>query len=255
MLGSAGIVSLGGLLTACTRSPGTTLGVDVTTEAGTTAMVSPSNSPTTTDDGSARALLDDAVSCALTPETTEGRYFFDVDSIRSDIREDRDGITMHLAVRVQDGSDGCAPVQSAMVDIWHCDAEGLYSGYESASRGRGAGQPDDETYLRGVQVTGADGVVEFTTIYPGCYRGRAVHVHVKVHLNQRTVLTSQLFFDEAFTDEVYAAEPYASAGPRDTRIDTGDMVYDQAEAHGEPALLTLRRSGDAVLAAANIVAA
>lgn len=205
----------------------------------------------------ARALLDAAVSCAVTSETTEGPYYFDVDAIRGDRREDRDGVTMHLALRVQDASEGCAPVANAVVDIWHRDAEGIYSGYENASRGGpgGSGQTDEETYLRGAQVTDSDGVAAFTSIYPGWYRGRAVHVHFKVHLDQNTVLTSQLFFDESFTDVVYEVEPYASAGPRDTRIDTGDMVFDQAEATGTPFLLTVQREGSEVLAAANLIVA
>jgi protocatechuate 3,4-dioxygenase beta subunit len=258
VLGAAGIVSLGALLAACTRdSDSTTPGADgtaVTTDAGSTATVQPSATGTA---GSARAMLEQATSCTLAPETTEGPYYFDVDSIRSDIREDRDGVTMRLALRVQDASEGCAPVANAVVDIWHCDAEGIYSGFESASRGGpgGSGPTDEETYLRGAQVTDADGVVEFATIYPGWYRGRAVHVHFKVHLDQSTVLTSQLFFDEDFTDKIYDAEPYASQGQRDTRIDTGDMVYDQADADGAPVLLTLQRDGDEVLAATNLVVA
>jgi protocatechuate 3,4-dioxygenase beta subunit len=70
-------------------------------------------------------MLDEATSCTLAPETTEGPYYFDVDSIRGDIREDRQGVTMRLAIRIQDAGEGCAPVSNAVVDIWHCDAEGL----------------------------------------------------------------------------------------------------------------------------------
>ena len=93
------------------------------------------------------------------------------------------------------------------------------------------------------------------TVYPGWYRGRAVHAHLKVFLDSKTAVTSQLFFDEGFTDEIFAAAPYSSTGERDTRIDSGDMVYTQADAEGTPLLLTLERSGDEVLAAGNIVIA
>lgn len=211
VLGAAGVVSLGALIAACSRAgeAPSTEGTAVTTDTGSTATVEPTTTGTAS---SARAMLNEATSCTLAPETTEAPYYFDVDSIRSDICEDRDGVSMRLALRVQDASEGCAPVSNAVVDIWHCDAEGLYSGYESASRGGlgGSGTTDEETYLRGAQVTDADGVVEFATIYPGWYRGRAVHVHFKVHLDQSTVLTGQLLFDEKFTDEIYDAEPYAS---------------------------------------------
>ena len=90
--------------------------------------------------------------------------------------------------------------------IWHCDAEGLYSGFESASMGGpgGSGPTDDDTFLRGVQVTNAKGIVEFLTVYPGWYGGRSVHIHAKVHVDSATALTTQMYFDEDVTDAVYA---------------------------------------------------
>ncbi len=94
----------------------------------------------------------------------------------------------------------CEPLENAVVDTWHCDATGLYSGFESASTGRpGGGRSDEETYLRGAQATNEDGIVQFRTIYPGSYRCRTVHIHAKVHLDRQTVLTSQLFFADRFT--------------------------------------------------------
>jgi protocatechuate 3,4-dioxygenase beta subunit len=184
------------------------------------------------------APLDEANSCTAVPETTEGPFYIDTDRVRSDIREDREGVVLRITLRVRGGAE-CAPVKDAVVSIWHCDAEGSYSA-------------SGETYLRGEQVTDADGVVEFVTIYPGWYRGRAVHVHLKVLPGGNTEVTTQLFFDEAFTDSVFAREPYRSAGERDVRIE-GDGVYSQADAEGTPLLLTLKRSGDEVLAAGNIV--
>jgi protocatechuate 3,4-dioxygenase beta subunit len=168
---------------------------------------------------------------------------------------------MRLALRVQQGGE-CTPVKDAVVSIWHCDALGSYSGFEGGGGGPPApsggdqeATPSDETrYLRGEQVTDGDGVVEFVTIYPGWYRGRAVHAHLKVFLDSKTAVTTQLFFDEGFTDGIYAAEPYSSTGERDVRIEA-DGVYSQADAEGTPLLLTLKRDGDQVLAAGNIVVA
>ncbi|MGW6094587.1 intradiol ring-cleavage dioxygenase [Streptomyces sp. NPDC055157] len=156
----------------------------------------------------------------LTSETTEGPYYIDADKIRKDITEDKEGIPMILRLKVID-SDTCKPVSRAAVDIWHCDALGIYSGYESMSSGGpgGGGAPpsgaptdaptgtptdaptgtppsggpgggggghseptDDERYLRGTQLTDKHGYVEFKTIFPGWYQGRCVHIHTKVHV-------------------------------------------------------------------------
>ncbi|MCX5311863.1 intradiol ring-cleavage dioxygenase [Streptomyces sp. NBC_00154] len=152
----------------------------------------------------------------LTSETTEGPYYIDADKIRKDITEDKEGIPMTLRLKVID-SDTCKPVSRAAVDIWHCDALGIYSGYESMSSGGpgGGGTPpsgaptdaptgtptgtppsggpgggggghseptDDERYLRGTQLTDKHGYVEFKTIFPGWYQGRCVHIHTKVHV-------------------------------------------------------------------------
>ena len=95
-----------------------------------------------------------------------------------------------LALRVR-GGDDCAPLENAIVDIWHCDAGGVYSGFESG---------EGERFLRGAQATNEDGIAKFTTIYPGFYQGRTVHIHAKVHLDRQTVLTTQLYFDDAVSD-------------------------------------------------------
>jgi protocatechuate 3,4-dioxygenase beta subunit len=119
------------VLAACGDDGATpTTGTTMTTTEGATATVTPR---TTTSKATAEQ-FDGAGSCAVTPELTEGPYYFDVDSIRSDIREDREGALLRLAVRVRD-AESCEPVRNAVVDIWHCDAGGIYSGYESASQG------------------------------------------------------------------------------------------------------------------------
>lgn len=213
VLAAGGTIGLGTLLAACTGSTTAT----VPTTQGGSATVSPQTSSSVT--------FPDADSCTLTPEETEGPYYFDVDSVRSDIREDRPGTPLRLAMRVRDAS--CKPVSNAVVDIWHCDAGGEYSGFQGGT---------GKTYLRGTQVTNADGVVEFQTIYPGWYQGRAVHIHFKVHLTNTTVLTSQMYFDEKISDAVYANQPYAGHAGRRTS-NAQDGIFDEAN------LLTLSADG------------
>lgn len=233
-LAAAGTVSLASILAAC-GGDGDAAGTSaVTTTDGATATVAPK----TATSSATEELFDASATCSVTPEQTEGPYYFDVDAIRRDIREDREGTELRLALRVRDAGS-CEPIENAVVDLWHCDATGLYSGFESASTG-GGGRRDEETYLRGAQATNAEGIAEFVTIYPGWYRGRTVHIHAKVHLDRQTALTTQLYFDDAFTDEVYAAEPYASDGPRDT-LNDDDGIF-SAET-----ILTLSREGDGVL--------
>ena len=213
-------VSLGGLLAACGGSDEETS--SVTTSAGETATVEPRTTPS----AASNELFDGSATCTVSAELTEGPYYFDVDSIRSDITEDREGTRLRLALRVRD-AESCEPLPDAVVDIWHCDATGNYSGFESASQGGpggGSGPTDDETYLRGAQVTNALGIVEFTTIYPGWYRGRTVHIHAKVHLDKQTVLTTQLFTNQEFDEQVHAAAPYSGDSGRDVYND-GDNIY------------------------------
>jgi protocatechuate 3,4-dioxygenase beta subunit len=237
-LATMSTVSLGALLAAACGGEGD--GERVTAAVETTGGGTVTVQPQTT--GSATAeLFDEAARCSLTPEMTEGPYYFDVDAIRSDIREDRQGTPLRLAVRVRDAAP-CSPIANAVVDIWHCDALGVYSGFETAplGGGGGAGRTDDETYLRGAQVTNSDGIVEFLTVYPGWYRGRTVHIHAKVHLDRTTVLTTQFYFDEEVTAAVYEREPYASDAGRDTFNDTDGIV-------DERTVLTLREDGEGYL--------
>ena len=190
--------------------------------------------------------FDRASTCRLTPETTEGPYYIDVDSIRRDIREDREGQMLRVGIRVLDSA--CRPIPDAVVEIWHCDATGLYSGFEAASTGGGgpgrpggvSSAPDDTRYLRGGQITDPDGIAEFVTVYPGWYRGRTVHIHTKVHVGNREVLTSQVFFDEGATQAVYEQEPYASDAGLLT-FNRDDRIFD------ERLVLTLTRENGAYL--------
>lgn len=247
-LAIGGTVGLGSVLAACGIS---------TSDSASSPMESATPSPTATESatasaaaaGDVKAMLDSAGTCVLAVEETAGPYWFDVDSIRSDIREDRPGTPLELGLRVQDISrcstgGAAAPVANCVVEIWHCDAGGEYSGFESGQGtgpgGSGGGTSsgsyssgenesatsDDGTYLRGAQATDADGIAKFTTIYPGWYQGRTVHIHLKVHVDKKTVLTTQLYFDEAASDEVYKYAPYTSRkGQRTSNLQDG--IYDK----------------------------
>jgi protocatechuate 3,4-dioxygenase beta subunit len=231
-LGLLGAAGLGAVAAAC-GGDSSSSGAGART---TTTAVTPSST--------AGAGSSSSASCVLTPEATEGPFYLDADLVRSDITEGKAGTPVELAITVVD-ADGCAPVRDATVDIWHCDAEGVYSGFESASTGGpgggGSGATDSTRFLRGTQVTGADGVVTFRTIYPGWYRGRAVHIHMKVHVDSSTRHTGQLFFADDLNESVFAASPYADRGSPDMRNDDDDIY---GEAGGRSAEVTMSPSGD-----------
>ena len=149
-----------------------------------------------------------AVQCVLTPELTEGPYYIAGEKVRRDIREGHRGTPLTLRLTVLNAAT-CKPIKGAAVDIWHADAAGNYSGFGAGASSR--------TFLRGIQKTDATGLALFTTIYPGWYQGRAVHIHVKVHVGGRVVHTGQLFFSDPLTDAVYRAAPYSSRPNRSMR--------------------------------------
>jgi protocatechuate 3,4-dioxygenase beta subunit len=207
----------------------------------TTTSTTPSTTPPPPPAPSPVDLLDAAGTCTLTPETIAGPTWFDAHAVRTDVRDGRPGTPLALAFRVVQ-ADGCTPLAGAVVDLWQADAAGVYSGFAGAAPGQGghAGGTDEygddqsaatdaDRFLRGTQVTGADGVVRFDTIYPGWYPTRTPHLHLKVHLAEDTVLTTQLFFDDAVSDGVLAADPYRAAGPRDTRNDTDSFFSPAAQ--------------------------
>ncbi|MEA5623228.1 intradiol ring-cleavage dioxygenase [Nostoc sp. UHCC 0251] len=183
--------------------------------------------------------------CIVSPEQTEGPYFVDEKLNRSDIRSDpvdgsvKEGIPLQLTLHVsQVGSNGCTPLVGAIVDIWHCDALGVYSDVTDRSF-----NTVGKKFLRGYQITDAKGNVQFVTIYPGWYQGRTVHIHFKVRTNgisgQGYEFTSQLYFDDAISDRVYTQAPYASKGQR-TQKNADDGIFADG---GEQMLLKLTKNG------------
>jgi protocatechuate 3,4-dioxygenase beta subunit len=136
--------------------------------------------------------------CVLQPEVTEGPYYLDRDLVRRDISGGRPGVPVTLDLLVADAA--CQPRPGAAVDLWYCDAGGVYSGVLG----------NTGTFLRGTQIADAEGKVTFQGIYPGWYTGRAIHFHLKVHTGGREIHTGQLFLDEALNNRIAMTAPYSS---------------------------------------------
>jgi protocatechuate 3,4-dioxygenase beta subunit len=183
--------------------------------------------------------------CVLTPEQEEGPFYIDLARVRRDIVEDRPGVPLALAVTVVDAST-CEPIRDAAVDIWHCDALGVYSGEPSEGS-------EGETYLRGIQLTDGSGRAEFATIYPGQYPGRTTHIHLKVHTGGRqsdgvysggyVSHTGQLFTTDRSDAEVFALAPYNRNPAEITPRDLDAIFRDQG---GASSALNLARAGDSL---------
>lgn len=183
--------------------------------------------------------------CVVRPALTEGPYFVDELLNRSDIRSDpsnasvKPGTQLALTVNVSSLAGGaCSPLGGAQVDVWHCDAVGVYSDVSDPGFNT-VGQK----FLRGYQVTNADGRVDFVTIYPGWYAGRATHIHFKVRsptgVSPGYEFTSQWFFDDSLSDLVQAQAPYTK-GIAGRLQNNGDGIYNQG---GSQLLLSLSPAG------------
>jgi protocatechuate 3,4-dioxygenase beta subunit len=195
--------------------------------------------------GGAGVASADCVDCVVKPEMTEGPYFVDEGLDRSDIRSDpsdgsvAEGTLFTLGLRVLRIADGeCSPLPDAVVDLWHCDALGVYSDVaQEGTVGR--------KFLRGYQVSNRAGRVRFVTILPGWYRGRTVHFHIKIQTTGTDgnpyEFTSQLYFTEEFKAEYLAADPYAAKGAPDT-TNAADGIYTGGGA-GDQMLLRPTRRG------------
>jgi protocatechuate 3,4-dioxygenase beta subunit len=171
------------------------------------------------------------VDCVLTPEMTEGPFYVPGDEVRRNVTEEKAGVPLALRLTVLDVST-CKPIKGAAVDIWHCDALGVYSETTVQST-------EDQTFLRGIQKTDLNGLARFRTIYPGWYAGRTVHIHVKLYLGGRTVHTGHFFFPDALTDVAFRHSPSSRRGSRTTR-NAQDSIFVNG---GRRSMLKLARNG------------
>ena len=219
-------LSTAAVAVGCKSGPGA--GADTTSAGAGTASASAAGAAATP-------------ACVVRPELTVGPYFVDKQLNRSDIRANTAngaiaaGVPLDLTFNVSEISGGqCRSLAGAMVDVWHCDATGVYSAVNDPMLGASS---EGKNFLRGYQLTSADGTARFTTIYPGWYRGRTVHIHFKIRApgaaaaagqtNNVYEFTSQLFFDEALSDRVFASAPYAGKGKRDT-TNASDQIFQQS---------------------------
>ncbi len=188
--------------------------------------------------------------CRVATATIEGPYYIDKEIVRSDIREDQPGVPLELELRLVNANGGCRPIEGALVSIWHCNADGEYSGYLSndpskmpevpaAGESGHVQQQGTERFLRGAQTTDADGKVTFRTIFPGWYTPRAVHIHARAFLNESAMITTQLYFPQAVINTVHSTQdPYKARGvsiytnENDILIRPEDILKTSARADG-----------------------
>ena len=185
----------------------------------------------------------DASSCVLTQAQVEGPYRLSA-PVRADVTEGKPGMPFELSMQIV-AADGCTPLADLPVEIWHCDAAGVYSGHPDLSRdlygsmeyldwdfSKTKEPTNDKLWLRGAQKTDKDGMVRFKTIFPGWYDMRAPHIHFKVGGPERELFTSQFYFEDAIANEIYRNNPdYTAYGesPYGPNNDLGIMLVGGAD--------------------------
>jgi len=165
--------------------------------------------------------------CSATPTETSGPYPYDLSKnsaiFRTDITEGKTGLPLSLTLTIVNSNDSCTAIQGARVDIWHCDKDGYYSEYSEPGY-LGTKDYTGQTFLRGIQLTDANGQVKFTTIYPGWYTGRVTHIHVEVFINSVLKATTQVAFPDTLNTAVYKTSLYSAHG-QNTIVNASDQVF------------------------------
>ena len=185
--------------------------------------------------------------CILIPNETQGPYQFDLSSnanmFRQDITEGNPGIPLNLTLTLVNIDDSCSPISNARIDIWHCNADGYYSEFAGQMGYLGTQSHVGETFFRGIQLTDVNGQVQFTTIYPGWYTGRAVHIHFQVFLSSLLKATSQMAFPDALNTTVNSSVQYAH-GTSGMLTNSADGVFsDTANTQYEMASIAANGTG------------
>ncbi len=180
-----------------------------------------------TDGVAATSILGEGTgSCVLITEETAGPFPLNLSGneayFRTNIAEGRPGLPLDLSLKVTNANNGCAPISNARVDVWHCDRDGVYSGFSNQPGGVDA---RGETFCRGILLTDDQGLVRFETIYPGWYPGRVTHIHFQVYLNNGLVATSQLAFPDATNTLIYATDAYPNGVNAGTPSNTADSLF------------------------------
>ncbi|MEV7883951.1 intradiol ring-cleavage dioxygenase [Streptomyces sp. NPDC002817] len=240
LIGGGTVAVAGGLAAAGLASADPGRG-DKPTKGATTGAASASTEASTSATSSV---------CVLNAEVTEGPYSLEGALVREDIREDKEGFEVQYTFTVVDVADDCAPLADALVEIWHCDHLGEYSGFVG---GNGHTEEDNGTFLRGGQLTDENGECSITSIWPGHYVSHAVHVHMRVHTDVtltddsytggEVIHTGQLFFDQDINTEIQATSPYTANTTQETLLEN-DGIYDDGGASS--GLLTLTALGSDV---------
>ena len=217
-----------------------------------------------------KAIAQTSTPIVLTPQETQGPYWVDEQLNHSDLATDptdnsiQVGLPLVLALTVSQYANGSiTPLKDAYVDLWHCNAYGIYSDESAYNPGGGTGTvvTTGKKFLRGYQVTDAHGSARFTSIYPGWYTSRTPHIHARLRLYSGSTVTenftTQFFFDDSITDMVYQMSPYNARPNRDT-LNSTDNVYNGTDCNTSRAVGTetsLRLAADSshAVASYNIV--
>ena len=197
--------------------------------------------------------------CVFTSVAEEGPYFISDRDLRRDIREGQEGQALLLRLQVID-APRCEPLAGAVVEIWHCNALGYYSGYSGQDPDADPTEITDlvdhlppqseDRWLRGAQRSDGNGECEFLTVYPGWYSGRTVHIHAKVHLNESRLITSQLYFPQELNDRIHQSGIYKTRGISPFRNENDVGIAMSSGAGGSwPAM---SRDGDSYVATLRI---
>ena len=179
-----------------------------------------------------------STNCAPTQAIEEGPYYLSNTPTRSDVSVGQAGKPLTLTFTVRDTS--CKAIKGARIDIWYANAQGVYSGVASRGDDLGAGA-NSGNFLRGTQFTNSKGVATFKGIYPGWYPARTIHIHEKIWVGGREILTTQTYFTDKENAQVMSTSPYNSRGSQPV-TNVNDMVLTRGNVVLADSLMTLRGS-------------